>query len=135
MLIFVDETGADRRDSLRKFGYSLRGKCTRAQKLVARGRHVSAICAILLKGVLECQFESGSVSGEAFYNFIELNLLPHLMPFNGINENSVVIMDNASIHRIEGVHERIESVGAFLIFLPLYSPDLDPSVFEHQVLS
>ena len=69
MLVFVDESGADRRDSLRKFGYSLRGKRTRAQKLVARGRHVSAICAMSLSGVLECQFENGSVNGETFSNF------------------------------------------------------------------
>ena len=57
ILVFVDESGTDRRDSLRKFGYSLRGKRTRAQKLVVRG-HVSAICAMSLSGVLECQFEN-----------------------------------------------------------------------------
>ena len=126
MLVFVDESGADRRDSLRKFGYSLRGKRTRAQKLVARGRHVSAICAMSLSGVLECQFENGSVNGETFRNFIEKSLLPHLMPFNGTNEHSVVVMDNAAIHHVEGISELIESVGALLIFLPPYSPDLDP---------
>ena len=67
----------DRRDSLRKFGYSLRGKRTQAQKLVARG-HVSAICAMSLSGILECQFENGSVNHETFRNLIEKSLLPHL---------------------------------------------------------
>ena len=47
MLVFGDQRGADRRDSLRKLGYSLRGKCTQAHKLIGRG-HVSAICAISL---------------------------------------------------------------------------------------
>ena len=103
-----------------------RGKRTRAQKLVARGRHVSAICAMSLSGVLECQFENGSVNGVTFRNFIEKSLLPHLMPFNGTNEHSVVVMDNAAIHHVEGISELIESVGALLIFLPPYSPDLDP---------
>ena len=48
------------------------------------------------------------------------------MPFDVINEHSVVIMDNASIHHIEGISELIKSVGAFLIYLPPYSPDLNP---------
>ena len=52
------------------------------------------------------------------------SLLPHLMPLNGTNEHSVVIMDNASIHHIESI-EVIASVGAFFIYLP-YSPDLNP---------
>ena len=105
----------DRRDSLRKFGYSLRGKRTQAQKLVARG-HVSAICAMSLSGILECQFENGSVNHETFRNLIEKSLLPHLMPFNGTNEHSVVIMDNVAIHHVKGISELIKCwcIGHFL---------------------
>lgn len=58
--------------------------------------------------------------------FIERSLLPLLMPFNGNNPNSIVIMDNASIHHCDGIVELIESVGALVIFLPPYSPDLNP---------
>ena len=61
MLVFVDETGTDRRDSLRRFGYSLRGKRTRAQKLLARGHHVSAIGAMSVNGILECEFHHGAI--------------------------------------------------------------------------
>ena len=126
MLVFVDETGADRRDSLRKFGYSLRGKRTRAQKLIARGHHISAISAMSTNGILECQFHNGTINGDKLYSFVENSLLPHLMPFNGTNEHSVVIMDNASIHHIQDISELIASVGALLIYLPPYSPDLNP---------
>ena len=48
------------------------------------------------------------------------------MPFDGTNPRSVVILNNASIHHCDGVVELIESTGALVIFLPPYSPDLNP---------
>ena len=48
------------------------------------------------------------------------------MPFDGTNPRSIVILDNASIHHCDGVVELIESAGALVIFLPPYSPDLNP---------
>ena len=68
----------------------------------------------------------GSTNGDTFYDFIEKHLLPHLMPFDGINPHSVVIMDNCAIHHAEGIVEMIEDVGAIVQFLPPYSPDLMP---------
>ena len=55
MLVFIDETGTDHRDSLRKAGYSLRGKPARAQKLLARGEHISVISAMSVDGILCCK--------------------------------------------------------------------------------
>ena len=46
-------------------------------------------------------------------------LLPHLKPFDGSNEHSIVVMDNASIHHVDGIVSMIE-VGAMVIFLPPY---------------
>ncbi len=43
MLVFLDETGADRRNSIRKFGYSMRGKALVSHKLLVRGERVSVI--------------------------------------------------------------------------------------------
>ena len=60
--------------------------------------------------------------GDAFYNFVQTNLLPHLMPFNGTNPHSVVILDNCSIHHIGGIVEIIEEVGALVLYLPPYTP-------------
>ena len=51
-LVFVDETGTDRRGSLRKKGYSVRGHPVQAQKLLVRGEHISVIAAISLQGIL-----------------------------------------------------------------------------------
>ena len=63
-----------------------------------------------------------------FADFVDNYLLPCLMPFNGINARSVVVMDNASIHHIEEVRDLIEDkAGARLHFLPPYCPDLMPA--------
>ena len=48
------------------------------------------------------------------------------MPFDGRNHNSVVIMDNASSHKVEEVVELLTGVGVLSRFFPAYSPDLNP---------
>jgi len=48
------------------------------------------------------------------------------MPFNGTNSNSVVIMDNCSIHHVAPVTRLINDVGAIVHYLPPYSPDYNP---------
>lgn len=126
MLVFVDETGSNRKDAMRKFGYSLRGQRCVAKKLLVRGQRVSAIAALSIDRVLDVKFVNGSISGEIFSQFIELNLLPHLFPFNGSNPNSIVVLDNASVHYNEKVRKLVNSVGALLLYLPSYSPDLNP---------
>jgi len=54
MFVFVDEMGSDRRDSLRKFGYSLRGRPARPWKLLVRSKRVSAIGVLSTSGMLDC---------------------------------------------------------------------------------
>ena len=48
------------------------------------------------------------------------------MPYDGVNPRSVVVLDNASIHHLAHVQDIITGVGARLVFLPPYSPDLMP---------
>ena len=126
MFIFIDETGADRRDTLRKYGYSLRGKPIRSQKLIFRGERLSTLGAMSTSGVLDCKVVRGKVDADDFYDFIHTSLLPKLMRFNGINPNSVVILDNCAIHHVEEITAAIESVGALVLYLPPYSPDFMP---------
>lgn len=66
------------------------------------------------------------MDGDKFLEFVWQNLLPLLMPFNGQNPNSIVILDNASIHHVDQVVELITSVGALIRFLSPYSPDMNP---------
>ena len=126
MLIFIDETGTDRRDALRSKGYSLRGKPACKQRLLVRGEHVSAICAMSSEGILACKLVHVSVNGDIFVDFIETALMPNLMPFDGYNPNSVVLMDNCSIHHIGEVSDLIQQTGALVHWLPPYSPDMNP---------
>ena len=55
MFIFVDETGADRRDTLRKYAYSWRGKPAKSSKLLVRGKHVTAMALMSISGILDCR--------------------------------------------------------------------------------
>ena len=48
------------------------------------------------------------------------------MPYNGINMHSVVVLDNCSIHHVREVRKAIEDVSTLVMFLPPYSPDLNP---------
>ena len=111
---------------LRRYGYSLRGKPARSQKLLVRGKRVSAIGALSASGMLGCHMVEGSVNADTFEEFIEKSLLPNLCPFNGTNPHSVVVMDNCSIHHVERVIKLTESTGSLVVFLPPYSPDLNP---------
>jgi transposase len=62
----------------------------------------------------------GAVNGHSFRAWIEQVLAPTLAP------GDVVIMDNLSSHKVEGVRRAIEARGASLRYLPPYSPDLNP---------
>ena len=53
MFIFLDTTGTDRRDSLRRYAYSWRGKPVRAHRLLVRGQHLSSIALMSTNGVLD----------------------------------------------------------------------------------
>ncbi|XP_065891729.1 uncharacterized protein [Dysidea avara] len=123
MLIFLDGTGADRRNVLRKHGYSMRGKPLVNHQLpilnIYTGLHIYV-------WLTRCKACKGTTDGDTFYSFVEKSLLPHLLPFDGSNPHSVVIMDNCFIHHIGEVVKMIEEVGAIVHFLPPYSPDFMP---------
>ena len=44
---------------------------------------------------------NGTTDGDTFYDFVQEHLLPHLLPFDGVNPHSVVVLDNCSIHHIQ----------------------------------
>ena len=63
------------------------------------------------------QIVSGNVDGDIYSDFVEEVLLPHLMPFNGKNPHSVVILDNCTIHHCQQAVQLIQEVGAIVYFL------------------
>ena len=64
-------------------------------------------------GIEDVYITEGSINGEVFFDFVRKCLLPILMPFNGINQNSIVVSDNASIHRVDYVVETILSIAGY----------------------
>src|SRR5215475_3013891 len=62
----------------------------------------------------------GPMNGDAFFAYVEQILVPTLTP------SDFVVMDNLSAHKVPGIRELIEAAGARLLYLPPYSPDLNP---------
>ena len=75
---------------------------------------VRYIAAMSTSGILDCHTVSSSVDGMYFLQHV---LVPNLQPFDGVNSHSVVVMDNPSIHHVDGVVWLIESIGALLQFI------------------
>ena len=126
MFLFIDETGSDRRNSIRKYGYGLRGLTPVTQHLCVYGNRISAIGVLSTRGIEDSYIVESSVNADTFLKFIERSLLPIIQPFDGENPRSIVVLDNASIHHVELVTDLISTAGALVRFLPPYSPDLNP---------
>ena len=103
----------------------LLGKRARDVRILCRGKRISAVASMTVDGFLDAYCTTGSVK-EVFCNFVERKLLSQLMPFDGANPRSIVMLDNASIHHTGRAVELIQSVGALVHFIPPYSPDLNP---------
>ena len=123
MWVWLDESGHDRRHTIRKQASSFRGVPFADHPILARGVRYSAIPIMLLEGIHDVFVTEGTVDGDKFVQFItEYQFLCY------INPRSVVIMNNASIHHVDEVTDLIErQCGAKLCFLPPYSPDLMPA--------
>ncbi len=103
----------------------LRGRAPRGERLIDKVPHghwntTTLIAALGVTGVRCSTVVDGPINGDVFEAFIEQVLVPELRP------GDVVIMDNLSSHKRLRVSELIESAGARLVFLPPYSPDLNP---------
>ena len=122
--VWVDETGSDRRDQLRKFGYAMRGQPATCKRLLVRGVRISAIVGMSSDGVKAYELTTGSTDSIKFMDFIRGNLIPSMQPFP--NEHSIIIMDNCSIHHTQEVKDLIDSLGIVVFYLPPYSPDYNP---------
>ena len=124
-LVFLDETGSDHKDHIRKFGYSLIGEPPVYHRFLGRGTRISAIAALSTEGLTCYELITGTTNGDKLYNFLRGSLIPSMHPFPG--EMSILIVDNCSIHHVQEVKDLLEAAGILLIFLPPYSPDYNPA--------
>jgi transposase len=85
-----------------------------------RGGNVSTIGAISLDGLRTGLSVPGAIDGETMLFFVEELLVPTL------KRGDIVVMDNNPIHKLDEIEDAIEAAGAWVLFLPTYSPDLNP---------
>ena len=83
-------------------------------------RTTTFLCGLREDGLVAPLVLDGAINGEAFLAYIEQMLCPTL------REGDIVICDNLSSHKVSGVRQAIEARGASLLYLPPYSPDLNP---------
>ena len=126
LLVCVDETGSDHRDHARKYGYAIRGQYPVYHRLLERGPRVSAIAAMSTEGVIALDLLKGSVNSDTFIDFIRGSLIPNMQQYDGMASRSIVTLDNCSVHHVPEVEQHFNEAGIVVIFLPPYSPDLNP---------
>lgn len=122
-LVYVDESGSDKRCGIRKTAWSPKGTRARQVTDLRRGLRYQILPAYTQEGVLLVRVYEGSTDGRLFEDYIS-QLLEHCNPFPG--PRSVLIMDNASIHKNARIKQLCDAAGVMLIYLPPYSPDLNP---------
>jgi len=96
-LVFIDESGLNSKLGERSYGWGPRGQRVRAKVSGKKSGNYSLLPAFTVDGYIVCNLYEGAINAERFEDFIEHDVLPHCTPFPG--PRSVIVMDNASIHR------------------------------------
>ena len=121
--MYIDESGFAH-DMPRTHGYAAKGvRCIGTQDWQAKGR-TNAIGALLGKTLLTVALFTFNINADVFTAWVEQDLLPKLPP------NTVIVMDNATFHKRNDTQDLIREAGHELLYLPPYSPDLNP--IEHK---
>ena len=103
----------------------LRGRCARGARLDAavpwgHWNTTTFVAGLRVDGLHAPMVLDGAMDGAAFKAYAERLLAPCLRP------GDIVVMDNLSSHKVHGVRQAIKARSAFLLYLPAYSPDLNP---------
>ncbi len=118
-LVFVDEMGSNTALSS-LFAWARRGERAYGKAPRNRGKNTTLLASMSAEGMGSCLAVLGSATKAVFESYVERILAPSLSP------GQVVVMDNLSVHKGERVRELVEARGCELLFLPAYSPDLNP---------
>ena len=118
-LVFIDETWAST-NMARRYGRALRGQRLRASVPHGHWKTTTFVAGLRLTGLVAPFVLDGPINRDAFEVYVEKVLVPEL------RLGDVVVMDNLSSHKGMRVRDLIEAAGATLLYLPPYSPDLNP---------
>lgn len=117
--VFVDEAAANLAMT-RLYGRAPKGE--RVAESVPRnyGESISVLGALSLSGVRAAMTVDGAVDTLCFDAFITHVLMPQLRP------EDVVVLDNLNVHKASQIEAAVRAVGASVVWLPAYSPDMTP---------
>ncbi len=118
-LKFIDESGTNI-SMTRLYGRAPRGARVVGSVPQNYGENVTLLAALSVTGISAVMTVEGATDGLVFLAYVEEVLAPTL------SAGDIVVLDNLGAHKVEGVREAIEGKGARLIYLPPYSPDLNP---------
>jgi transposase len=118
-LVFIDETWT-KTNMARAHGWFRRGQPLNAKVPHGHWKTMTFLAALRHDQITAPLLLDGPINGEAFLAWVEQMLVPTL------RTRDIVVMDNLGSHKSEAVRAAIEGAGARLIFLPPYSPDLNP---------
>lgn len=118
-VVFLDETWA-KTNMTRTHGRSLQGTRLIERVPNSRWETTTFLGAMRSTGFVAPLCIDGAINGRVFSAWVQQHLVKVLRP------GDVVVMDNLSSHKVKGVVEAIEAVGAEVRYLPPYSPDLNP---------
>ena len=117
--MFLDETAAAT-NMARRYGWAPRGERCRLAAPSGHYKTTTVTAALRTTGLCATALFDGPTNGTRFRSYITEILVPALRPGDS------VVMDNLQAHKVAGVREAIEAAGARLLYLPPYSPDLNP---------
>jgi transposase len=118
-LVFIDETWA-KTNMLRTHGWGPRGQRVRGKAPFGHWRTMTFLAALRHDRIDAPYVLDGPINGASFTAYVEQLLVPTLSP------GDIVVMDNLGSHKGKAVRKAIRAAGAHLLFLPPYSPDLNP---------
>ena len=118
-LVFIDETGANTK-MIRRYGWGPKSDRVIGDVPHGHWKTTTFVAALRTSGFTAPMVSDGPMNGDLFLAYVEQQLVPTL------KSTDIVVMDNLSSHKRLGVRETIEATGATLMFLPPYSPDLNP---------
>jgi transposase len=118
-LVFLDETWATT-NMARRYGRAPRGRRVLAAVPQGRWRTTTIVATLRADGIAAPLVLDGAINGQSFLAYVRQFLAPTLRP------GDVLVMDNLGSHKVTGVREAVEVRGATLLYLPPYSPDLNP---------
>jgi hypothetical protein len=122
-IVYIDESGFTH-ESIRTHGYSMIGKRCYGISNWSNKRRTNVIGAMKDNQLITSSLFNHNIDGDIFYAWVIEDLLPKL------KGNEVITMDNVSFHKRKDIIKAIEDKGCKLLFLPTYSPDLNP--IEHK---